>query len=251
MEEVAKILSCCPATVHNYLKKYKIKIRNGRDLPIHIKNCKKKPIDMNNKKDVNYLIGVSLGDGCIDTIKQGHGEYMRWRFRLKVTNKNFINSVAKSCRRLNLNPLIWKCNSPYYKRHKNWNIPYILTIYNKDFCRYLYSKKNKILSLFKDLEEEEVIYPFLRGLYESEGSFYNSSSKSRFEIYLLNSSNQETIKLVQKLLDKLNINYNTIVASINKKKLKRIYLKGKKKEKIEFLDRLNPCIKTYKDTINQ
>jgi len=235
--ELAERFGVRMTTILYHLKKMQVPRRDYSRAAVlkHNKNLK-----LNKSPELAYLIGVYLGDGCVDRCKS-HGSYKRWRFRVKVTEKTFIDSVAKACKKLGLNPLIFRCNSPYYFSNKQkWKIPYELVVYSEPFCLFMLETKDlrKLPKLIKGYEDA-----FLRGIYESEGSILHRNG--RFcSLTVIANTNKELVTFVTSILTSMGFKYCVIEHVPKSKKLKTLYsVSLSVREGKKFLSKIKPSIK--------
>jgi len=232
-KEIAEIFNVAPQTVQYHLRRMKI-IRDKRE-GLVVKYCRN--LNLKPNKDLAYVIGVLLGDGSVSQCKSGEYKgktYKRWRFRLKTTSKDFALSVAEACKRIGLNPHIFYCDTPYYRKNPNYKIPYEVVVYNEEFCKLLFNIKLNPKNAIKYIEGFEK--EFIKGFYESEGYL----SKYALEIY---NANRDIIEVVCYALEKIGFKYNLTEKTIRNKKYYRISILGGRKEHKRFISVINPCIK--------
>jgi len=234
--ELAEKFGVRMTTILYHLKKMQVPIRDYSRAAVlqHNKNLK-----LNKSPELAYLIGVYLGDGHVGRCKS-YGSYKRWRFSVKVTEKTFIDSVARACKKLGLNPLIFKRNSPYYLSHPNWKIPYELVVNSEPFCLFMLEMKD-FKKLSKTIEGYEDA--FLRGIYESEGSIlYRNNRFSSFRV--IANTDKELVTFVTSILASIGFKYHVIEYVPKSKKLKtQYYVSLSVREGKKFLSKIKPSIK--------
>lgn len=183
-----------------------------------------------------YILGILYGDGTIDK-KRAH-------VRLTVTKKAFVESFAKAIKGIGLRPhRIYKYNRmnsglPDYTP-KRPTIYYQTGFVSKLFGNWFHSIGLDVIELL--LDKPELMREFLRGFYESEGT-YTPPPNMRIEMV---NTNKRVIDFCRTLLEKLG--YEGINISERHRKsrkvLYRLYLR--RKQQVErFLSEIKPVIKT-------
>lgn len=244
-KELAKMFGVSSRTILYHLGKAGV-IRNRSEAATlrHNKN-----VNLTPSPELAYIIGAFLGDGHVGEVKSCERKgkvYKRWRFRLKVTSREFVESVAEACRRIGLRPHIFKCDSPYYITRATYQIPYELVVYSKPLCLLLRDIKENLNLLKKYIEGFEK--EFLRGLYEAEGSVNRSGEEISYVTAFAN-TNKDLIQLVYEMLKHFKpyiIEYKPKNKNCKTQYYVRLNLCYGKK----FLKWINPCIKTLSKICN-
>jgi len=225
--EIARELSCSQWVVWSLLKHYDIKLRGPNDYHSWKSPANQiKPI-LDPSSTLSYVIAVILGDGW--TYKMNH----TYSIGLEVQDKIFCDNFSVALKKLGLNPSVFK-NKTYWR----------VAATSKLFYEWFESLSfNEIKVLVKN-------YPidFIRGFYESEGSFSAYKSKkynyTTLTITIVN-TNKDLMSFVKELLEGLG--FHPSMHKREKLALQRnpiwAVLIGKKLEVKLFLDMIKPCIK--------
>jgi hypothetical protein len=193
--------------------------------------------DLNPTPALAYLLGVYYGDASVDK---------RGSFRLSVTSKVFAESFRQAIEKIGLKP--WRIVTYIKAIPNHGDIPahtstfYCTGIGSKALAGWL--KEMDLNSVKSFLSSNEMKREFLRGVYESEGSF--STSK---QIVISNTS-LELLELCQRLLEDLGFKGINIITDreasfkggISRKRLYRLYFDRKHQFK-KFFDEIKPVIK--------
>lgn len=208
----------------------------------HIPWCTEKYIVQPNTKmseTLAYILGVIKGDGYFTKAKGS------WLVGLHVAEKSFAEKFQLCLRKLNFNPSKIRVSKQISKVNKKETVFYRVNAYSNKFHDFY---KNlscvKIFQLIKN--NDELIYSFIRGFYESEGSA-RKRERHGVEITLSNTEN-DLIELIGRLLKRINITYSVTSREQNKnwKKSYHIRILGASDSKIKFMNKLNPIIKNLK-----
>lgn len=173
------------------------------------------------RKTLSYLLGVAFGDGWVTD----------YHFYLEVTSKEFVKSVEKALKIVGLNShLFWR------PKHHCWRI-----YGSSKILAHFIKEQKKNLNFLKSSSDK---WAFLRGFYESEGS-YKRNDKNASCVWLSNTD----IKLLRKIQAIIkSLGYKTSLY-LQKRKYKysnfegTINLLGGTRTNIKFIKKLNPVIK--------
>lgn len=142
-----------------------------------------------NTPEMFYTIGVLWGDGNI--------EYNR--IRLSIKDKDFMINYKKKLEKwIGYKTKIKKINNNgFIKSH----------LYHTSFCSIYLSSliKEKIKTLNK-IKNKKLIYAFLEGAYDSEGSPDKDRLRIRFAV-----KDKKFYQLIKNYLEKINIKYKTFI----------------------------------------
>jgi len=184
--KIAKQLKCSTRTIQTWMKNFRIKSRD-RGLAVSIAFVKP---NLKPSISLSYVLGVLLGDGstCIYKDKYGDNHY---NVSLSVKNIFFAKEFNKSLRNIGLHPTI--CFDAQRK--------YRVTAYSKFFVDWF--RKIGLNDIEKLLSRKSYILFFVKGFYESEGSYIKSK-----KLVSISNTNHDLLLFVQKILLKTNIKSN-------------------------------------------
>lgn len=234
--EIAEEKGCDEGLVRYYMDKFHLPRRSRSETAkLNAKNHPDANIrlhpNLEFSENIAYIIGILKGDGWVNKNK--------WNYRicLSAIEANFVESFAKSLKRIGMNPMINLRKLP----NPNHRDQYCLEANSKEFYNwYKDLTLNKIRVLINGNTEYAIA--FLRGFYESEGSISKASKKSwRLAIY---NSDKELIEFVKQLIDGLGI--PTTLYSVKRDDKKREYIiriLGRAQNIKRFLSLINPIIK--------
>lgn len=223
LAEIAKIEGVRPPSIHKAMERLGIAVRSYEEAHVFKPNLEATP-------NLAYTLGVILGDG--NTSENGI-------IRLRVTDRKFAESFYQALTVLNLKPkIITEVNGGLGKK----------PIHNS----YAYSKR--FVEWFKGLGIEgirkivlmnmENATTFVRGFYESEGGC--SKVKVGNPHPIIGNTNRELLGLVKEAIDMLGYSSNiTGPYPSTAERYKDIYhLYISRSQGYDFLDEIDPCIKT-------
>lgn len=158
---------------------------------------------------------------------------------LQVTDSSFAQCFKVALKEIELNP-----HGPYHQEFSNKSDTYQVAAQSKDFYEWY---QNLSLDYIQDfLETREMKKEFIRGIYESEGSFYRKGHRWSVSIC---STDLEFLKFIKSMIKKIGFECLKINEKGQKKQLNnhqftayRIRIKGGASKIIEFLKEINPCI---------
>lgn len=213
------------------MKKYKI--------PTRPKFTLKKPI-LSPSPTLAYILGVLKGDGCVYYGKNGH-----YTIKLEVIHTEFAESFRSAIESINLNVNIYqrKKLTPRSK-HLLWTVQTQSKIFYDWYKHLSFKGLSKIAKKFPE--------DFIRGFYESEGSFYRGIDHRWKRIKGWNClvlrisivcNDKEIISLIHSMLLKLKIPCAVYEQLIYSHCLQhRIQINSHQAVK-NFLKLVKPCIK--------
>lgn len=173
------------------------------------------------REALSYLLGVAFGDGWITD----------YHYFLATISKEFVESVEKALKIVGLNThLIWRSKKQCWQIYGS----------SKLLANFIREQKKSLNFLESNFDR----WAFLRGFYESEGS-YKRNDKNASSIWLSN-TNLRLLKRIQIIIKLLG--YKTSLY-LQKRKYKysnfegTLNLLGGTRTNIEFIKKLNPVIK--------
>jgi hypothetical protein len=179
--------------------------------------------------DLAYILGVLKGDGCVYEHRRGAD--------IKLVTKDYVfaKSFAEALTRIGLSPRIYLESN---KHSLGRGVYFRVEASSKAF--YIWYKSLSLKDIEDMLTNQELVASFIRGFYESEGSY----NKSEHYIHIYN-TDMELIEMCQRLLQKLGLNFNIYVKKHNVRSNKPLYVlyKKSKKEVQKFFEIVKPCIK--------
>jgi len=176
-----------PETIRQQMIKYGIPRRR-----LYISNPK-----LNPSPSLAYIIGVYFGDGSIVV----GGKRVSLIFRLECSQKEFVNSLAEALRKINTKPKVWS-HTRYMKKTNDHRTYWLCDAYSTKLCKFL--KSLTVAKLRDLLKEREAIKEFVRGFYESEGSF-GIYANSRVWKLKMSNIHKEILLLTRECCEKLGI----------------------------------------------
>lgn len=211
-------------------------------------------------EELAYILGVLKGDGSVSTT---------YRIELTQTKREFAESFKLVLEKIGFSTKIRTKAPPRFAKKPQFSIQ----VRSKDFANWYHALSlAKIKELVK--QNPQFIVAFIRGFYESEGyartrqTFYwrqRAHTKYKFKKYVkkdpsrkwqttisFHNSNQELLRMVQKLLAELGFIFtlegpwesDRIKFGGRKYHEKRYALQTTRKAQIQpFFQKINPCIK--------
>jgi len=190
-----------------------------------------------------YILGVLKGDGSVYADKHGH-----YCVRLQVKDILFAESFEKALSKIGLHP-----NYRYMESEKR--PPHIVIAYSKKMANWYSGLTLDNIASF--LVNVTFGISFIRGFYESEGSFTHTWRQKRkqhqWKLALYN-SNEPLLRMVHDILKELGFNFHWQKPRLHKPHMFRgrlivirkpvCYIQTQSKyEILDFLSLIHPCIK--------
>lgn len=187
----------------------------------------KEKLNLSPSKNLAYVLGVCLGDGWVNKPSRQDN-----RIGLESTDKEFIVSFRNSLREVGLNP--YGIGS---RKRKDRSRTWFVNTSNKWFCQWFHKLSYK--DLRKLLEKNHFKKEFVRGFYESEGTFDRNGSRWRLRIY---NTDSDLLSFVGELIKELG--YETRITEEKTSYIDQIFdLRVTRGTNIvKFLREINPCI---------
>lgn len=184
--------------------------------------------------NLSYIIGVIMGDACVVNCKIKNTKYYIRQVTLPVKRKEFADSFYDALKAIGLHP--------YYRFYREYHK---VVASNKEFV--LWYKKltlDDIERIITGFEKD-----FIRGFYESEGSYYRQYNNRRKWV-AIGCIDLDKISLVSKIINKIGIYHKLNAVKVGKKcfsygKREFYYIihirKGDNPQR--FIEMIKPCIK--------
>lgn len=193
-----------------------------------------KPFDSTPSPTLAYVIGVCQGDGTI--CKSGR----HYVVQLGVKDKCFAESFRVALSKIGLSP-----SRIYpYQPSGNRSRMYVVMASSKPLYEWFHNLAVDKIEEF--LESKEMKEEYIRGLYESEGSF-SVRGKHQWDLTICCSTNRKLLEFLQKVAEALG--FSTKISKEMVSKLRgriiksfNLRLMGGTEMIKEFLRRIEPCI---------
>jgi len=208
------------------------------------------PIDLTPSPALAYILGVIVGDGNVNVhnvIKPKYKGQRRNVIRLNVIHYEFAKSFFDALREIGLNPCIFIRDGATPNHHPQWYVgaqSFTFALFYQDLRQDLEKMKEFIEKCPKGGEH------FIRGFYESEGSYYIQVKRARGrrewnEKHLtMSNTDTELIALVIEFLKYLGFHprlYSKPEKRPNRKPHYEIFILTK--EQAAFIQLIKPRIK--------
>ena len=199
-------------------------------------------VNLSASPDLAYVCGVLLGDGVCCRSSQGkRKESFVSVVALEVVEKPFALSFMESLQRLGLKPRIYRS-----KKKGNRRDTYFVKAYSKRFYQW-WTEQN--LSDLEDLffHDTELLKEFVRGFYESEGSYFKRASPYDETLCQLSNTDLEITELFKKAISHLSFKTSVYCHKERRKDRKQfvynLNILGGKHERARFIQLIKPRIK--------
>lgn len=213
-------------TIKNRAFKYKIKRENYHGKPkewIPIKS-----------KYLFYVLGVIEGDG---SVYSNGGGYV---IGLGATDKAFVEKFHSNIQQIGIpiGEIKAKIKKPY---RTVYTVATRCTAFGKWYKKLDYSW------ILQEMENEEYMFSFIEGMYESDGSFHNTRNISA----RISNTNRELLDSIKKILEHYKFSPLILTGKTPKKKDYFTLYLCKKKEIKDFLtNKIDCCIKRRQWSVN-
>lgn len=227
-KQAAKFLDISQTTFRRWVKSA------GGQLRVSIKNPNLSPT-----AELIYILGVLKGDGYV--YKRGRANVIE----LTIKSEEFANSFASALRKIGLAPSLWIRS---IKRYENYQV-YVVTAISKKFVEWY---NNVSLMQIKGIigKNKESAAAFVRGFYESEGSYFVDPRDGTPAICICN-TNKFLLLFVKDLISLLgyDLNMNDARPTSTGKPFYRLRKSGRTIP--ELVDKIKPCIKAMPSNVDQ
>ncbi len=195
-----------------------------------------------------YVCGVILGDGSVCRSSWGEGPKGQRAFaylvNLEVIEKAFAESFSNALKHVGLNPRIY-----FVKKKGNRQDTYYVKAYSKKFVDWWAQQS---ITTFETmfLEEEPLLKEFVRGFFESEGSYYKQDHGSYYQTHCqMANTDLDRLKMFEKGLSRLSFKTKIYVHEEHRENRKPFHyilrVLGGKTEHARFIEKIKPCIKNH------
>jgi intein-encoded DNA endonuclease-like protein len=210
--------------LHRLMKEEKITHDDSRSLG-------KVMVNLQPSEDLFYVLGVLHGDGWIVYGKHHQCKNSKMcRIALDCADKDFADAFYESCKKIGLNPSVWKHKRPKWTQGFCWRVQAT----SKVFVEW-YKKLDYDYFLNANIEYK---IPYIRGVFDSDGCNYKGMNVK------ITSVNREFLEMIKKNVD--GFNFETKIRKIIWKTGYCHYdinIMGGKEERKRFLNLINPAIK--------
>jgi len=167
------------------------------------------PVKLEPSSELAYVLGVCLGDGCVGSYVKGKEKRTSYEVKLAVEHKEFAESFKKALEKIGMNPSMFLRTSVRPNEKPLWCV----CACSRKFVEWYREITSDFAKLEAFLEKcPKGFEEFIRGFYESEGSFIEKeyldrgAGKVKFyrNLHIFN-TNKELIEFVNKLLKKLGL----------------------------------------------
>lgn len=165
-----------------------------------------KLLDLSPSPALSYILGAYFGDVTI-----GIGQKYKYRIRLKVVDREFTEAFAKALKEIGANPRIYEESDGRRNR-------FVTEATSKGLYQFLNKPDEELFEVAKEYPIE-----FLRGFFDSEGSFNFSTTQGRGFLSASN-YNKKVLEFSQKSLENLGISSKIV---LTKRKGTKVKIWGK------------------------
>lgn len=216
----AEYLGVSDSTVYNWLRKNGVSPLRKINEP-----------NLSPSTDLLYVLGVMKGDGFA-TIRKSH-----YVAGLATVSAKFAISFAVALRNIRLHPQFYSYTSSYRSKKRR---VYRVTVSSKMFVEW-YKNLNDGDTKKMIGEDKELAAAFVRGFFESEGSFY--LIKGKYPAVELGNANFQLLTIVRDLISLLGISMNFWPSEKARKEKQFYRLHKAGKPVLDLINTIKPCIK--------
>lgn len=188
-----------------------------------------------------YVMGVCFGDGSVWKYTVKRTKEARYIVSLRATDFRFVSSFKKALESIGLT-----VNTRVIKRKHPFKPLFVAEAYSKMFYEWFSSLDLEKVEMM--LNSEELIIPFIRGFYESEGNFKLVNKKYPY-CRMFNTSRQ-LLELIQRLLRRMRFNskiYDNYKGNFANRTVYCLSILGGAESVKEFIDKISPVCKVPAD----
>lgn len=228
MRQIGKKLHRDGVTILYWMKKLNIP-RRSKSEAVRLSSGIKP--DLRLHPSLAYILGVILGDASC-SLRKKHADVT-----LAAVEEKFVISFKKTLEKIGLHPYL----SSYKPKNPNARLVYVTGATSVAFVQWFKQLTLKDVELLIS-ESPETKIGFVRGFFESEGSFVDNR-------YIdFSNTKKEYLQLVKQLLLSLGFKSSKISTYIRKRKTKieiehRLYLRGGTRHAWQFILDIKPSIK--------
>ncbi len=182
---------------------------------------------------IPYVLGVLYGDAGV--YKDGAHR----RVILGVTDRVFAQSFSDALKKMGLNPHISEYAPPNSNRQKIYFVRACSIIFYEWFKSVTLNEVEQIVS-----KSKRATMDFVRGFYESEGSYSPPTSRCNYSQCRMCNTNLKLLSLVKRLVSRLGFK-SKIYPRRKDSYAPRfdLHIRGGHSENQKFLSLIKPCIK--------
>ena len=222
VREVSKRLKISKNTFYYLLK------RNG------ILTKKRGDPNLFSSVDLFYILGVLKGDGLTRIREEKHWYILG----LATTSEKFAKSFAEALQNIKLTPQLYRYNPPH--GHSKKHVSYFVKAASKKFVTWYrnlsYENMQNMIGV-----NMEFAAAFVKGFYESEGSYYLRESK--YPILKIGNMNLQLLSIVRDFILRLGVHVNLGLSGKTGKGKPYWYLHKCGRDVLRFINLIKPCIK--------
>lgn len=199
---------------------------------IKLKGLLKNP-DLSPSVNLFYVLGVLKGDGftCINK------KHRLYTVGLMTISKKFAESFANALKKIGLRPSLYVWHPPVSPKRKQ---TYRVTACSKKFVQWYRALScEEIKNIVK--KRKELAATFVRGFYESEGSYYLAAGK--YPRITICNTQPHLLVLIKELLSQIGVDVNFRAGGKTKVGTQVYYLYKGGKDAPILICTINPCIK--------
>ncbi len=227
--QAASTLNISLPTLYRWLTKARIALKGFEKHP-----------HLTPSPELLYVLEVLRGDGFTRVIKK------RWHYsvRLRTISKKFAKSFTNALRKIGLNPHI---SMEYPPVNSNRHPVYVVIACSKKFVAWYRNLDNDKIRRMVG-ENAELATAFVRGFYESEGSYYlMTDGRQRMVIY---NTQPHLLLIVKDFLSQLGY-VMKFGKSGKTRKFNQVYVLWKDRKEVKsVINAIRPCIKKKPSNLN-
>lgn len=225
--EIARLTGFSQGAVHYWMKKYRIKGRRSDE-----SHCKR--VNLNFSPTLAYVLGICYGDESVHKTWSKHLGRYRYEVALHVRNRKFAESFKEALEKQGFKARLYSYNGWWH-------------VFANSKVFYYYFRMLTLDNLKLMLESDGLAKAFIRGFYESEGTYclcYHKKRDTFTKVLVISNTKLELLELIQERLRIWGIEFN-IYGPFPRGSGRPIYvLQTARKEQIgHFLELVGPCIK--------
>ena len=230
INKIAKELGLSYSKLRSEMIKNNIPRRNSIELSLNKPNLKP-------TKNLCYILGILCGDGYL--YKNGSN----YCIALETVELNFIKSFKKALEKIGL-----IVGGPYSRKRSQKN-KIIHKIETRSKLFFEWYQNTDIIKIKKFVNKTKGELDFIKGVYESEGSYFLTKEKKK--ILTLASTNKELMLYIRELSYKFGFSPTFPKSQYLKSKKPYYKLYFNKQDEIKkFIELINPGIKKRPCNIN-
>lgn len=200
---------------------------------IKLKGLLKNP-DINPSTNLLYVLGVLKGDGfiCVDNKRR------LYTVGLMTTSKKFAESFADALKKIGLRPSLYMGHPPVSSKRKQ---TYRVVACSKKFVQWYQALAHEEIKNIVG-KRKELAAAFVRGFYESEGSYYLAAGK--YPHITICNTQPHLLTLIKEFLSQFGVDMNFRAGGKTRAGNQVYYLHRGGKDAPILINIINPCIKS-------